>query len=481
MKAVIVLGLGFGDEGKGTIVDSLTRAMGSKLTVRFNGGFQAAHNVYTETKNHTFSQFGSGTFAGADTLIGPEVVVNPLAMQVEAMTLQTKGVTDPLKKIWISRECLVTTPFHKALNQIRELSRGKAHGSTGSGIGETVRASYVHLTGANTILRVKNVVGPTFNLVYSLRMLFEQMQSQCLELIHDYELEGEAVNNAMAPFTMDDCINKLMQRYAEWAGLVNVVKTSDNSFQNRLRNETQPVIFEGAQGVLLDQVYGFHPYTTWSHTTDVPARALLKSEDTVRCVGVTRAFFTRHGAGPFVTEHPDCSRLVEDDDNSHGQFQGSLRAGHLDLVALKYAIKCCYKVNALAVTHCDKLDRAEAKKVCIAYEGADLLNYSAGEASPEAFKFTKKLLRTKPLLTEPADLLAFVEQELKLPIIITSHGKTHKLKKYMGLQPDDAFVALPKKSDVAQRIVEMTADETTKPAAEVTPKPEAPAEPAVAA
>src|ERR1017187_7292627 len=132
MKAIITTDLGYGDSGKGTIVDSLVHQYESKLVVRYNGGFQAAHTVYNDSQVHTFRQYGSGTLAGASTLIGPDVIINPLVMQAEALALSLNGVVQPNLKMWVCQDCLITTPYHMALNQIRELSRSKRHGSTGN-------------------------------------------------------------------------------------------------------------------------------------------------------------------------------------------------------------------------------------------------------------------------------------------------------------------------------------------------------------
>ena len=139
-KHSIVVGLAYGDEGKGTIVEHQVRTRDAKLVVRFNGGAQAGHNVVlADGRHHTFAQFGCGTFAGAATLLSRHVLVNPSTLLAEARDLAGKGVPDPLRLMHIDREALVTTPFHVAANRLRELTRGDArHGSCGMGIGETV-------------------------------------------------------------------------------------------------------------------------------------------------------------------------------------------------------------------------------------------------------------------------------------------------------------------------------------------------------
>src|SRR5262245_22309476 len=140
-RAIITVGLGFGDEGKGATVDFLTRRLEADLVVRYCGGSQAGHNVeLPDGRRHTFSQFGAGTLAPDPprTFLGPNVIIDPLALTREAAHLTELGVRDPMRLLTIHPRCLVATPGLRALNQLREMSRGDAkHGSCGQGIGET--------------------------------------------------------------------------------------------------------------------------------------------------------------------------------------------------------------------------------------------------------------------------------------------------------------------------------------------------------
>lgn len=141
MKSFIITGLGFGDESKGCITDLLCRAYGSDLVVRHNGGPQAAHTVYTDDgRHHVFAQFGAGTFnPGCRTLLSRYMLVNPISMLIENEHLFSQGVSDALERVYVDSRALVVTPFHRALNRLREMARGtEKHGSCGKGIGETV-------------------------------------------------------------------------------------------------------------------------------------------------------------------------------------------------------------------------------------------------------------------------------------------------------------------------------------------------------
>jgi len=154
-RALVVVGLGFGDEGKGTMVDYLVRKHQARAVVRFNGGHQAAHAVVLpDGRSHKFSQFGSGTLAGADTYLSEHVVIEPLAMQREAMHLEDSGVSEPFSLLSINEACWITTPYHRHANRLLEQARGdNRHGSCGLGVGETVEMAV-----AGKGLRVRDVM-----------------------------------------------------------------------------------------------------------------------------------------------------------------------------------------------------------------------------------------------------------------------------------------------------------------------------------
>ena len=143
-QAVIVVGLGFGDCGKGTLTDALVRRHDADLVVRHNGGAQAAHAVVlADGRSHVFHQFGSGTFIpGVGTFLSRHMLVNPLTLFWEEQELREVGVTDAFERLVLDRNALVTTPFHMAANRLREYARGEGrHGSCGLGIGETTADS----------------------------------------------------------------------------------------------------------------------------------------------------------------------------------------------------------------------------------------------------------------------------------------------------------------------------------------------------
>src|SRR5215217_818107 len=146
-KAILIADLGYGDAGKGSIVDYLTRATGVHTVVRYNGGAQAAHNVMTpDGRHHTFAQFGSGTLVpGTRTHLSRYMTIHPLAMLAEERHLHSLGISDAFGRVTIDGEALVTTPFQQSANRLKEIARGDGrHGSCGMGVGETMSDWLTH-------------------------------------------------------------------------------------------------------------------------------------------------------------------------------------------------------------------------------------------------------------------------------------------------------------------------------------------------
>jgi adenylosuccinate synthase len=329
--------------------------------VRFNGGAQAAHNVVTpDGRHHTFAQFGSGTLSrpGTRTFLSRFMLVDPLALVAEAEHLASLGVADPLGLVAIDRGALLTTPYHQAANRARETARGAArHGSCGMGIGET--AAYA-LRYPDDAPRAGDCQSPRA-LARKLALLRDRLSAVPAEAGPHQAVPGEALADAILPPPQD-----VAAAYRAIAGRVTI--TGEGHLARLLRQEGS-VVFEGAQGVLLDEWRGFHPYTTWSTTTFDNAEALLAEAGMPGAalrLGVTRAYLTRHGPGPFVTEDPTLE--LPEPHNQAGRWQGPVRRGHLDAVALRYAVAACGGVDAIALTH---LDTARAHpgqlRICRAY------------------------------------------------------------------------------------------------------------------
>ncbi|MEU4744862.1 adenylosuccinate synthetase [Actinosynnema sp. NPDC023658] len=392
----IVVGLGFGDEGKGAVVDALCHDHPVTTVVRFNGGAQAAHNVVVDDRHHTFSQFGSGTLAGVPTHLSRHVLVEPIALAGEARALEALGVTDPLRLLSIDADALLTTPIHVAANRAREDARGPArHGSCGKGIGETTWYSLLTDRHAEPgdVVEHQEVIGvpgpaPTVGDCDHPAVLRRKLDA----LARFYEpLVGDR-------YRVDD----LVSLYRDFAA---AVRTTTGDEVGRLADRG-PLVFEGAQGVLLDQHHGFHPHTTWSTVTPDNAKALLGHRHAT-VLGVTRTYQTRHGAGPFPTEDHDVLTRFPERHNDTGHYQGSWRAGHLDAVLLRHAVTACGGIDALAVTHLD----ADRLKVATAYD-----------APLPTTDLTAVLTDRTPTLVDLPDPVAWLEEHLGLPVLVTGAG-----------------------------------------------------------
>jgi adenylosuccinate synthase len=425
---VVVVDLAFGDCGKGTVVDFLTRHHAADTVVRFNGGPQAGHNVVTpDGRHHTFSQFGSGTLVpGTRTLLSRFMLVEPYAMLNEAAHLAGLGVRNPLTGLLIDRRCTVITPAHQAANRIRELARGSdAHGTCGVGVGETMQDTLEH---PDLTLRAADL-GDRHTLRTRLRAFCDLKLGQ---LRHELRAVEQHPAAALAMQTLSDpsWIDAAIDNYTHVGRHVTLVDHDDVRSVLRAPGTT---IFEGAQGVLLDQWYGFHPHTTWSTTTSANAETLLaESDERVRPMrlGVLRAYFTRHGAGPFVTADESLAPLLPEPHNTCHGWQGRFRVGVFDTVAARYALTVTGAVDALAFTHLDRLPQLP-RALCTAYESSagritDIPLLPPGDFAARE-QLTATLLRCRPVLTDYGNA-AFHEilaHELRTPIHLTSSGPTH--------------------------------------------------------
>lgn len=454
-RAILTVGLGYGDEGKGTSVDWLTQQHNAVAVVRYNGGAQAAHNVVTnDGRHHTFSQFGSGTFHGAQTFLSKFMLVNPVALMNEAEHLKLCGVKYPLALLKISRDALLTTPFHIAANQLKELYRGEGrHGSCGMGIGETTALAIDRPDIAPRLRDAENS-----HVLHEKLLQTQQHFSVMVAQLSRGRLAGDAVwRERMRKEIL--CNTAQINQYVLLVQtlLASVVHDDQAHLHDLLRRGN--VIFEGAQGVLLDQDFGFHPHTTWTNTTLDNAYELLDGVDAkITKVGITRTFAARHGAGPLVTEI-DEHGFGGEVHNQTQPFQGVFRRGHFDAVATRYAVDVLGRRTAglpaldeVFVTH---VDCASTWRTCERYSidnhrDDGLFTYE--DAFEDAFVQGMRLpdnLAAQTRLTQaishaapwyPAgkqpleDLLLRIERATRAPVTLLSSGRTiaHKQNRCHG-------------------------------------------------
>lgn len=413
--AIIVQGLGFGDEGKGATVDFLCRELGAELVVRYCGGSQAGHNVVLpDGRRHVFSQFGAGTLAGAATYLGEQVIIDPPAMAREAAHLRELTGRDPFARLTVHPRALVTTVYQRLLNRLREIARGASrHGSCGHGIGET--RHYWLRYGRDALfasdLQDKEV------LLGKLELLRQRSLVELQEFV------------SKVPADQHDMVLNLYEP-------VNNVATELGPVGRRLSlsptmPDCQTAVFEGAQGVLLDEWRGFHPFTTWSTVTLHHALAMAEEggAEKVYTLGLTRAYTTRHGAGPLPTWERDLDTRLVDAGNPRNAWQGVIRMGWLDLVLLRYAVDVAGgSIDGLVLNCLDQLP-AEAH-VCAAYRLAggtilDRLPISIAADLDHQRRLTELLESVTPIYERiTADALAKRLADELGPIAVQSTGPT---------------------------------------------------------
>ena len=311
MRATAVIGANFGDEGKGKVVDWITRSSEEPAAVvRFNGGAQAGHTVHTGRVRHVFHHFGSGTLAGASTVLSQFFVVNPVLFMREYWALVIERGLSP--RTYIHPGAVVTVPLDMMLNQAVERRRGdQRHGSCGIGINETlVRSETEYGIRAADLLLDISVLADKLSRIDS----------------HWAPHRADALGVPVPP---------ARERRHHSGIFLDALKAMRKacSIADALPGlaRSRRLIFEGAQGLLLDKAHPFFPHVTPSKTglANVLSIAHSVGIDEISAFYVTRPYMTRHGSGPFPTETGDLS--FDDATNRPHPFQGSLRFGLMDV------------------------------------------------------------------------------------------------------------------------------------------------------
>lgn len=346
-KNVVVIGTQWGDEGKGKVVDLLTDK--AAAVVRFQGGHNAGHTLVIEGRQTVLHLIPSGVLReGVRCLIGNGVVLSPEALLSEIDMLQRNGVP-AANRIGISGSCPLILPYHVALDAAREKARGKkAIGTTGRGIGPAYE---------DKISRRGIRLGEVFDVPHVSERLREVMEYHNFSLKHFFQDE-----------TLDyqQVLDQLLAMGERLRPMVEDVTGT----LHQLRREGRDVMFEGAQGALLDIDHGTYPYVTSSNTTAGGAATGTgvgpRYIDYV--LGIVKAYTTRVGAGPFPTElfDADGDRLGERGHEFGATTGRKRRCGWLDAVALRRSLEL-NSVTGICITKLDVLDGMKQVKICIAY------------------------------------------------------------------------------------------------------------------
>jgi adenylosuccinate synthase len=347
-KSVVILGAQWGDEGKGKIVDLLTERVGA--VARFQGGHNAGHTLVIKGKKTVLHLIPSGILRdGVLCLIGNGVVLSPAALQEEIGELEAQGV-DVRSRLKISPATPLIMPYHIAIDQAREKAAGKdAIGTTGRGIGPAYEDK-----AARRGVRVADLMYPK-ELPDKLRGVVDY---------HNFVLK-----NWLKADQVD--YQKILDDALAFGDYVNPMIDDVSTTLHQLRRSGANILYEGAQGALLDIDHGTYPFVTSSNTTVGGAYAGtgVGASDIDYVLGICKAYATRVGGGPFPTELTDeTGDALRKRGNEYGATTGRpRRCGWIDLVALKRAVQI-NGINGLAITKLDVLDGLPSIKVCVAYE-----------------------------------------------------------------------------------------------------------------
>ncbi len=344
----VVLGLQWGDEGKGKIVDALARDY--DLVARFQGGPNAGHTLEFDGKHIVLHTIPSGVFVGATNLIGANVVLDPISF-VEELAQVEPLVKNIREVLLIAREVNIIIPTHKILDKAAEVAKGEAKiGTTLRGIGP----AYMDKTGRNG-LRIGYISAPDFATRY------EMLKTKHLKLL---EAQGFLVDAEL-----------LSKNEKEFFEAIEVIKTftlaNCSTYMNTAIDAGKKILGEGAQGSMLDIDHGFvYPFVTSSSTTSAGMCTGLgiAPQKIGRVIGITKAYCTRVGSGPFPTKLTDeWGEKLRQIGHEFGATTGRPRdCGWIDLPVLKKAILLS-GVTEIAITKLDILDTFEEIKVCTAY------------------------------------------------------------------------------------------------------------------
>jgi len=411
MKLDVLLGLQWGDEGKGKIVDVLTPKY--DIIARFQGGPNAGHTLEFNNIKHILHTIPSGVFRKDQiNIIGNGLVLDPIVFKKEIDALDKLGV-DLSSRLFISKKAHLILPSHKILDAASEAAKGKTKiGSTLKGIAPT----YMDKTGRNG-LRVGDIDSKDFFEKYQ----FLKLKHKELLKLYDFE------------FNIEEC-------ESDWFDGIKAMKkfgfVDSEHLINKYLKENRTILAEGAQGTLLDIDFGSYPYVTSSNTVCAGACSGLgvAPNKIGQVFGIFKAYCTRVGSGPFPTEEKNViGKILRDKGKEYGATTGRpRRCGWLDIPALKYSIML-NGVTQLFMTKADVLSGFSKIKVCTKYEVGgkeiDYLPHDLYQVSKplltEINGWEKDISQTsskEELPVELIDYLSFIEKEVGIPITIVSIG-----------------------------------------------------------
>ena len=411
MKVDVLLGLQWGDEGKGKVVDVLTPRY--DVVARFQGGPNAGHTLEFEGKKYVLRSIPSGIFQkGQTNIIGNGVVLDPVLFKEEAEALEKSGV-DLHKNLKISKKAHLILPTHRLLDAANERAKGDAKiGTTGKGIGPTY---------TDKISRNGLRVGDIFN-------DFEKKYAKARDL-HVNRLKQMGENPDFS---------ELEEKWLDSLNYLRQFDIIDSEYEiNNYLNNNKSVLCEGAQGTMLDVDFGSYPFVTSSNTICAGACSGLgvAPNRIGEVFGIFKAYCTRVGSGPFPTElFDETGKEIRDIGHEYGAVTGrERRCGWIDLVALKYAIML-NGVTQLIMMKSDVLDSFDEIKACVAYEidgkvtdrfpfDVDDIEIKPVYKTMPGWKTDMTKIKSEDQFPEAfVNYIKFLEKELNTPITIVSVG-----------------------------------------------------------
>lgn len=411
MKVDVLLGLQWGDEGKGKIVDVLTP--GYQIVARFQGGPNAGHTLEFEGQKYILRSVPSGIFQGNNiNIIGNGVVLDPALFKTEIEALEKSG-HDLKKRLLISKKAHLILPTHCLLDACYESAKGNSKiGTTGKGIGPTY---------TDKVSRGGLRVG---DLLHNFDEKYEIIKSRHLQILTQYRFDASS-------------LPAIEKNWFEGLAKLKEFEFIDSEhYINKASREGKKILAEGAQGTMLDIDFGSYPYVTSSNTIASGACTGLgvPPSGIGEVYGIFKAYCTRVGSGPFPTElHDETGDKLRDFGHEYGSVTGrARRCGWIDLVALRYAIMLD-GVTQLIMMKSDVLDTFETIKACVAYKIDDKeimdFPFDVDNGIVPVYKEIKgwktdmtKMTSEEQFPSEFKAYISFLEEQLGVPIGIISLG-----------------------------------------------------------
>jgi len=371
VPGIVVVGMQFGDESKGAVVDYMAKDV--DMVVRFNGGANAGHTVVVGDLKLKFRLMPSGALRGKKLVIGNGVVVDPKVLLDEIEMVRNAGFEPDFL---VSRKAHVVMPYHKIIDAGKVAS---SLGTTRRGIGPT----YSDKMRRTEAIRVNDLVGDNF-----LEKLREVLKVKLHELL--------AFNIINDENELSEYIKRIYSEYSKYGDFLRPYTGNASILVNEALDDGETVLFEGAQGTLLDVDHGTYPYVTSSNPIAGGACVGVGVGPTKidKVIGVAKAYTTRVGTGPFVTEiHGGLGNKIRERGGEYGTVTGRpRRCGWLDLPMLRYSI-ILSDISEIALRKLDVLEGIDSIKVCVAYE-------FNGEEREVMTPFVEELERCKPIYEE---------------------------------------------------------------------------------